>query len=137
MSWSPVSCHGLRSHVMVSGLMSWSLQSLFMCLVFIAVNAENLASHRYVVENGNNIDKAISESLGHTVAALSQKIERLLYENFPFRFFLHERSSSCASFAVLKKNNVGDVHLKRVSDPSSLFQLCHVFHVKRMNKLCI
>ena len=57
-------------------LMSWSVHSLFLYFVFIAVNAEkhaeNPASHSYVVENGNNTDKAISESSGNTVAALSQ-----------------------------------------------------------------
>jgi|SRR6218665_866841 len=67
-------------------LMSWSLRSLIMCLVFIAVNAENLASHRYVVENGNNIDQPMSERSGCTVAALRQRIGRLLSENFPFTF---------------------------------------------------
>ena len=61
-------------------LMSWSVHSLFLYLVFIAVNAENPASHRYVAENGNNIDKAMSESSGSTVAALSQKIETAFRE---------------------------------------------------------
>ena len=41
-------------------------------LRFITINAENLVSSKYVVENGNNIDKPMSESLGYTVAALSQ-----------------------------------------------------------------
>ena len=51
---------------------------MFVCLVFTAINAENPASHRSVVENGNNADKAISESSEYTVAALSQKIEIIL-----------------------------------------------------------
>src|SRR6218665_1165973 len=53
-----------------------SAQSL-LCLAFIAVNAENLASHRYEVENGNNIDKAMSESSEYTVAALSHKNKKI------------------------------------------------------------
>ena len=78
------------------------MHSLFLYFVFIAVNAENPASHRYVVENGNNTDNAISESSGNTVAALSQKIERLLSENFSFSVPSQESSISWASFAADK-----------------------------------
>ena len=73
-------------------LMSWSVHSLFLYRT----------SHRYVVENGNNIDKEIPESSGNPVAVLSQKIERLFSDNFSFRVQSHEKSISCASFAADK-----------------------------------
>src|SRR6218665_1267570 len=86
-------------------LMSWSLHRMFQCLVFRAVNVEKLSSHRYVVENGINIDKAMSESSEYRAYSCSimPKIQRLLLsENFPLRFSSHERSISCASFAASK-----------------------------------
>jgi len=70
----PTSLRGLKE--VRHSLMSWPVHSLFLCLVFIAVNDEAIASHRYVVENGKNIYQAMSESSEHTVAALSQRIER-------------------------------------------------------------
>jgi len=84
----------------------------------VAVNVEHLASHRYmyVVENGINIDKAMSESSGHRAYSYSikPKIQKLLSENFPLRFLLHDRSISCASVAASK--NFSDIRLKRVTD---------------------
>src|SRR6218665_2285388 len=119
-------------------LMSWSLHRMFLCLVFRAVNVENLASHRYVVENGINIDKTMSESSEYRAYSCSimPKIQGLLLsENFPLRFSSHERFISCVSFAASKyfSDNIYYIPLKRVTDQSILFQLCQVFHRKIMN----
>ena len=68
-------------------LMSWSLHRMFLCLVFRAVNVENLASHRYVVENGINIDKTMSESSEYRAysCSIKPKIQRHL-RTFPLDF---------------------------------------------------
>ena len=70
--------------------MSWSLHR--MCLGFVAVNVEHLASHRYmyVVENGINIDKAMSESSEYRayIYNIKPKIQKNCYlRTFPLDFY--------------------------------------------------
>ncbi|KAK3696207.1 hypothetical protein RRG08_027650 [Elysia crispata] len=50
--------------------------SLSLFLVFTAVRFEKLTSHRYVVENGNNVNIALLASMGNFLAAAKQKLSK-------------------------------------------------------------
>jgi len=52
--------------------MSCSMFSRDLCLVFIAVTAENAVSHRYVVANGNKTLTAFSDNSGYSQERLIQ-----------------------------------------------------------------
>ena len=49
--------------------MSWSVHSLFLYLAFIDVNAQNSAFRMCVVDNCNEIDKAMLEIPGNTASS--------------------------------------------------------------------
>jgi hypothetical protein len=50
-------------------------------IVLVAVNAENLASHRYVVGNGSNVFSAFTDISGYSALVLIQKPARDVCSN--------------------------------------------------------
>jgi len=108
IQWEGCACFTLQSLSKRGGMrdkhthMSYSMSSLDLYLVFIAVRAENAVSHKYVIENGSRTSMALSDSSEYSWKHASQNDNSGSLLNCKRSVLTDDNSANCSCSRPVK-----------------------------------